>query len=181
MPVAPPLVTTLQPAVVLAPSALRRGGKRTVMDNGPGAHYGPGPVRQARDRDHRSFGQILLNFGGYGGPPDRPAQPGPMCLGGAVFGTYGPFWVMLGAFDTIYVSSVPAAQLGSGMTRGRTSPSPPAFSHRRRPRCCAGGGMGRSRERGHADLTEQGVSGRRGQPSVRPMSRARSRPRMRSA
>jgi uncharacterized protein len=34
-------------------------------------------------------------------------------FGGAVFGTYGPFWVMLGAFDTIYVSSVPAAQLGS--------------------------------------------------------------------
>jgi uncharacterized protein len=32
---------------------------------------------------------------------------------GAVFGTYGPFWVMLGAFDTLYVSSVPAAQLGS--------------------------------------------------------------------
>src|SRR5579875_3104542 len=32
---------------------------------------------------------------------------------GAVFGTYGPFWVMLGAFDTLYATSVPAAQLGS--------------------------------------------------------------------
>jgi len=32
---------------------------------------------------------------------------------GAVFGTYGPFWVMLGAFNTLYASSVPAAQLGS--------------------------------------------------------------------
>jgi succinate-acetate transporter protein len=26
---------------------------------------------------------------------------------GAVFGTYGPFWVIVGAFDTIYASSVP--------------------------------------------------------------------------
>ena len=34
-------------------------------------------------------------------------------FGGAVFGTYGPFWVMLGAFDTIYATSVPAAQLSS--------------------------------------------------------------------
>ncbi len=34
-------------------------------------------------------------------------------FGGAVFGTYGPFWVMFGAFETIYVGSVPAAQLGS--------------------------------------------------------------------
>jgi succinate-acetate transporter protein len=32
---------------------------------------------------------------------------------GAVFGTYGPFWVMFGAFQTLYASSVPAAQLGS--------------------------------------------------------------------
>jgi succinate-acetate transporter protein len=32
---------------------------------------------------------------------------------GAVFGTYGPFWVILGAFDTLYASSVPAAQLSS--------------------------------------------------------------------
>jgi succinate-acetate transporter protein len=30
---------------------------------------------------------------------------------GAVFGTYGPFWVMLGAFDTLYAASVPAVQL----------------------------------------------------------------------
>jgi uncharacterized protein len=32
---------------------------------------------------------------------------------GAVFGTYGPFWVILGAFDTLYATSVPAAQLAS--------------------------------------------------------------------
>jgi uncharacterized protein len=32
---------------------------------------------------------------------------------GAVFGTYGPFWVMFGAFETLYASSVPAAQLSS--------------------------------------------------------------------
>jgi uncharacterized protein len=32
---------------------------------------------------------------------------------GAVFGTYGPFWVMFGAFETLYVTSVPAAQLSS--------------------------------------------------------------------
>ena len=36
-------------------------------------------------------------------------------FGGAVFGTYGPFWVMLGAFDTIYATSVPAAQLSSAV------------------------------------------------------------------
>lgn len=29
---------------------------------------------------------------------------------GAVFGTYGPFWVIVGAFDTIYASSVPTVQ-----------------------------------------------------------------------
>lgn len=29
---------------------------------------------------------------------------------GAVFGTYGPFWVIVGAFDTIYASSVPPVQ-----------------------------------------------------------------------
>jgi succinate-acetate transporter protein len=34
-------------------------------------------------------------------------------FGGAVFGTYGPFWVMFGAFETLYASSVPAAQLGT--------------------------------------------------------------------
>jgi uncharacterized protein len=32
-------------------------------------------------------------------------------FGGAVFGTYGPFWVMLGAFDTLYAASVPPVQL----------------------------------------------------------------------
>jgi uncharacterized protein len=31
---------------------------------------------------------------------------------GAVFGTYGPFWVMFGAFETVYATSVPATQLG---------------------------------------------------------------------
>ncbi len=34
-------------------------------------------------------------------------------FGGAVFGTYGPFWVILAAFDTLYATSVPAAQLSS--------------------------------------------------------------------
>jgi len=29
---------------------------------------------------------------------------------GAVFGTYGPFWVIVGAFDTIYAASVPTVQ-----------------------------------------------------------------------
>jgi uncharacterized protein len=29
---------------------------------------------------------------------------------GAVFGTYGPFWVIVGAFDTIYATSVPTVQ-----------------------------------------------------------------------
>ncbi len=30
---------------------------------------------------------------------------------GAVFGTYGPFWVILGAFNTLYAAGVPAVQL----------------------------------------------------------------------
>jgi uncharacterized protein len=30
---------------------------------------------------------------------------------GAVFGTYGPFWVILGAFDTLYAAGIPAVQL----------------------------------------------------------------------
>ena len=30
-----------------------------------------------------------------------------------MFGTYGPFWVMFGVFQTLYAASVPAAQLGS--------------------------------------------------------------------
>ncbi len=36
-------------------------------------------------------------------------------FGAAVFGTYGPFWVMFGAFETLYASSVPAAQLSSAL------------------------------------------------------------------
>jgi len=32
-------------------------------------------------------------------------------FGGAVFGTYGPFWVMFGAFETMYAADVPAVQL----------------------------------------------------------------------
>ena len=35
-------------------------------------------------------------------------------FGGAVFGTYGPFWVMFGAFETLYAASVPAVQLNDG-------------------------------------------------------------------
>jgi len=34
-------------------------------------------------------------------------------FGGAVFGTYGPFWVIFGAFQTLYATSVPAAQLNT--------------------------------------------------------------------
>ncbi|MGH3172117.1 MAG: acetate uptake transporter [Trebonia sp.] len=34
-------------------------------------------------------------------------------FGGAVFGTYGPFWVILGAFETLYATSIPAARLSS--------------------------------------------------------------------
>jgi uncharacterized protein len=30
---------------------------------------------------------------------------------GAVFGTYGPFWVIFGAFETLYAASVPPVQL----------------------------------------------------------------------
>jgi uncharacterized protein len=30
---------------------------------------------------------------------------------GAVFGTYGPFWVILGAFNTLYAAGVPPVQL----------------------------------------------------------------------
>ena len=36
-------------------------------------------------------------------------------FGGAVFGTYGPFWVIFGAFETLYATSVPAAQLSSSL------------------------------------------------------------------
>ena len=37
-------------------------------------------------------------------------------FGAAVFGTYGPFWVMFGAFETLYATSVPAAQLNSALS-----------------------------------------------------------------
>ena len=37
-------------------------------------------------------------------------------FGAAVFGTYGPFWVMFGAFETLYATSVPAAQLSSALS-----------------------------------------------------------------
>jgi succinate-acetate transporter protein len=37
-------------------------------------------------------------------------------FGGAVFGTYGPFWVMFGAFETLYASSVPTAALSSALS-----------------------------------------------------------------
>jgi uncharacterized protein len=30
---------------------------------------------------------------------------------GAVFGTYGPFWVILGVFNTLYAAGIPAVQL----------------------------------------------------------------------
>jgi len=36
-------------------------------------------------------------------------------FGGAVFGTYGSFWVIFGAFETLYATSVPAAQLSSSL------------------------------------------------------------------
>jgi uncharacterized protein len=35
---------------------------------------------------------------------------------GAVAGTFGPFWLSYGAFQTFYASSVPAAQVGSAMS-----------------------------------------------------------------
>jgi uncharacterized protein len=37
-------------------------------------------------------------------------------FGGAVFGTYGPFWVIFGAFETLYASSVPAVQLNDAVS-----------------------------------------------------------------
>lgn len=37
-------------------------------------------------------------------------------FGGAVFGTFGPFWVMFGAFETLYAPSVPAAALSSALS-----------------------------------------------------------------
>jgi succinate-acetate transporter protein len=36
-------------------------------------------------------------------------------FGGAVFGTYGPFWVMFGAFETLYAASVPPVQLNDAI------------------------------------------------------------------
>jgi succinate-acetate transporter protein len=37
-------------------------------------------------------------------------------FGAAVFGTYGPFWVIFGAYETLYVTSVPAAHLASSLS-----------------------------------------------------------------
>lgn len=37
-------------------------------------------------------------------------------FGATVFGTYGPFWVMFGAFETLYATSVPAAHLNSALS-----------------------------------------------------------------
>jgi succinate-acetate transporter protein len=37
-------------------------------------------------------------------------------FGAAVFGTYGPFWVIFGAFETLYVTSIPVAQLNSALS-----------------------------------------------------------------
>jgi succinate-acetate transporter protein len=36
-------------------------------------------------------------------------------FGGAVFGTYGPFWVIFGVFETLYAASVPAVQLNDAI------------------------------------------------------------------
>lgn len=32
---------------------------------------------------------------------------------GSVFGTYGPFWVIFGAFQTLYLTSIPTAEINS--------------------------------------------------------------------
>jgi len=37
-------------------------------------------------------------------------------FGAAVFGTYGPFWVIFGAFETLYATSVPASHLDSALS-----------------------------------------------------------------
>jgi uncharacterized protein len=37
-------------------------------------------------------------------------------FGAVVFGSYGPFWVIYGAIETLYGSSIPAAQLGSAVS-----------------------------------------------------------------
>jgi succinate-acetate transporter protein len=37
-------------------------------------------------------------------------------FGGAVFGTYGPFWVMFGVFETLYATSVPIVQLNDAIS-----------------------------------------------------------------
>jgi len=46
-------------------------------------------------------------------------------FGAAVFGNYGPLWVMFGAFETLYAASVPAAQLSSAALAQRSARSPP--------------------------------------------------------
>lgn len=37
-------------------------------------------------------------------------------FGAVVFGSYGPFWVIYGAIETLYGTSIPAAQLGSAVS-----------------------------------------------------------------
>lgn len=37
-------------------------------------------------------------------------------FGAVVFGSYGPFWVIYGAIETLYGSSIPAAHLGSAVS-----------------------------------------------------------------
>jgi uncharacterized protein len=37
-------------------------------------------------------------------------------FGGAVFGTYGPFWVIFGAFETLYATGVPPVQLNDAIS-----------------------------------------------------------------
>jgi uncharacterized protein len=37
-------------------------------------------------------------------------------FGAVVFGSYGPFWVIYGAIETLYGSSIPAAQVGSAVS-----------------------------------------------------------------
>jgi len=67
--------------------------RRFAAASGPG--FGPGLGARARGGYHRSFGQMLLNFCGYGGPPNRPAQPARpapcrSCQPGSVNGAEGP-------------------------------------------------------------------------------------------
>lgn len=36
--------------------------------------------------------------------------------GAVVFGSYGPFWIIYGAIETLYATSIPASQLSSALT-----------------------------------------------------------------